>query len=118
MSAPHSDRRHPSRPFKKVVRKFVDAAISEPVRGRPSNVTPPSAADGGGPYFLDNGADVRGQGPVADQALTDRLAATRDMQDKVIADAYRRGLRIRGLRKFTLKDLSFITDELDDVVTK
>ena len=107
MSAPLSQGGHLSRRIKKAVGKKRDALVGEPAAGSPADI---AGSDAMGPYLLHTGSDLRGQSPSSEDTSSDERR-TQDENKEMFANAYRRGLRIRGLRKSFRVSLSFLFDE-------
>jgi hypothetical protein len=72
-----------------VVGEKVDPGIRE------SLTRPGYAGRFDGPYLTERQTDLGGRRPLADEATPDRDSRTHDVYEKMIAQAYRRGLRVR-----------------------
>lgn len=107
MSAPLSQGGNLGGLVKKVVRKKRYTGVGQPPLRRPADIP---GSDAAGPYLVHAGADLDRQTPALEQVIANN--GTHDENDEVITDAYRRGLRIRGLRKTRRASLGFIFDEL------
>lgn len=87
-------------PVKKRVGDVVKLSGLKDVRGRPSN-----AGSCGGVDLPK--ADAKGlrKIPKPDDSLTGADTGTHDVNDEVIADAYRRGLRVHRMAKLSSRSL-------------
>src|SRR5579862_589025 len=106
MSDPLPARRNLAAPVEKVVGKQRQASVGQPGKRGPAGVT---AAEADGPYLDHAVPDLRRQNPTPDVLAGDDR--THDVNNEVIAEAYRRGLRIRGRHKVVRNSLDFLFGE-------
>lgn len=103
MSAPLPPGAELLAPIDEMVGEKGEAPIRQPRKRRPKNI---AAADANGPYLIHTAADLRRQNPAPDLASGDN--GTHDVSDEILADAYRRGLRVRFWKKIRRKSLGFL----------
>ena len=79
----------------------VEAPIGE--CGRPNN-----RCAAGGPYWDEAGSDLGRVSSSADEATSHDVAGTHCMDEKIIAEEYRRGVRVRFLGSIRSSSLDFL----------
>lgn len=106
MSAPLTPRRKLAAPVEKVVREKRKAAVGQSRTGSPSNVV---AADADGPYLVHTSADLGRENPTPDPVPP--YDGTHDVNNEMLAKAYRRGLRVGVGKKIVRQSLDFLFGE-------
>ncbi len=90
----------------KVISEKAETPVRQPQKRRPRNI---GAVQTDGPYLVHAAPDLDRQDPAPDLASSDNR--THDVNDEIIADAYRRGLRVRFRKKIVRRSLGFLFGE-------
>jgi hypothetical protein len=106
MSAPPTPGGKFAAPVEKVVREKRQPAVGKPGKGRPSNI---GSSDADGPYLDHASTDLGRQNPAPNVLAGNE--GTHDVNDEIIAEAYRSALRVGFRKKIIRKSLGFLFGE-------
>jgi hypothetical protein len=106
---------NPVSPVEKVLGHEIDFNVIERIFHLPMDW---ASAYSGRPDFSHSRSNRRGQFPVADEAPSEGWLGAHDVNDKMLAEEYRRGLRVGVRHSIASQGLGFLFSQGHDIVRK